>query len=379
LLGADWFTWIYRGLSLLLIACPCALVISTPAAIASGLASGARHGLLIKGGAALETLGMVRTVAFDKTGTLTEGQPRFTQLVTLHEGWDDDTIMAYAASVENLSEHPIARAIVDAANEQGIPFREVRDFRSVTGRGVIAKVADGQGGWKTIGIGNEELFADMGAGIPADAVTAAEALRSEGQTTMFLGSDDSVQGILAVADRVRPQAAATIAKLKELGIKRTVMLTGDNERVARAIAEQVGIDEIYAELMPEQKLDIIRNLEASDQKVAMVGDGVNDAPALATATVGIAMGGAGSDVALETADVVLMSDDLTRLPTAVGLSRRTRRTMIHNLTFALSVIAVLVISTLTVGIPLPLGVVGHEGSTVIVVLNGLRLLGYKDA
>lgn len=375
----SWNEAFYRSMTLLVVASPCALVISTPAAILSALANAARSGVLFKGGTSLEAASGITTITFDKTGTVTEGKARFTELVTLTGGWDADTILTYAASVENLSEHHIGRALVAGAEERGLPLRDVADFRAYIGLGVTGKVRDARGGWQMVAVGTEGLFNEIGAAIPAEAVSAIESLRDQGQTAVFVGDETSVQGIVAVADTVRPQAAAAIARLKEQGIKRIIMLTGDNERVAHAIAQQVGIEEYHANLMPEQKLEFIRGLQASGEKVAMVGDGVNDAPALATADIGIAMGGAGTDVALETADVVLMGDDLSRLPTAIGLSRRTRQTIIQNLTFALGVIAILVTSTLIVGIPLPLGVVGHEGSTVLVVLNGLRLLGYKDS
>jgi Cd2+/Zn2+-exporting ATPase len=272
-----------------------------------------------------------------------------------------------AASAERLSEHPLALAIVEGARERDLPLAEVQDFRAVPGKGLVAEVNGDE-----VAIGTPRLLADLGID-PSEANAIAGELRKQGKTTMLVGGASRVQGVIAVADTLRPSAKGVVGELKALGVDRTVMLTGDHEAVAQAIAAQVGVDEVQAGLLPEEKLETIHELE-QDGPVTMVGDGVNDAPALATATVGVAMGGAGSDVALETADVVLVADDLTKLPYAVSLSQRTRRTIVQNLTFSLVVIVTLVTLALTVGIPLPLGVVGHEGSTVIVVLNGLRLL-----
>ncbi|HET7094438.1 MAG TPA: HAD-IC family P-type ATPase, partial [Thermomicrobiales bacterium] len=316
----------------------------------------------------LEAMGVVRTVAFDKTGTLTHGRPTLTDIVAVPGGWSEAETLQLAASAEHLSEHHLAQAIVRAAGERGLPLLDAEAFQAIPSRGIVARV-DG----RDVAVGNAALFADLGGEASAAALDAADRLRAEGKSAVFVGDRAGVRGVIAVADTLRPSAPAVVAALKALGVGRTVMLTGDHERVAQAIASRLDIDDVYAGLLPEDKLVIIRNL-MKDGATAMVGDGVNDAPALATATIGVAMGGAGTDVALETADVVLMADDLTRLPYAVALSRRTRRTIRQNLTFALTVIAVLVVATLTIGIPLPLGVVGHEGSTVIVVLNGLRLL-----
>lgn len=357
----------YRSMTLLVVASPCALVISTPAATLSALANAARNGILVKGGNYLEDLGGVHTVAFDKTGTLTVGEPRLTDVVTIGS-WSERDLLATVAAVEVLSEHPLAQAIVAGARERNIELPEVTDFEAVTGRGVRGRI-----GGDTVLAGTDALLELEGVPVPDDLARVVEALREDGKTAMLVASGGRAIGVVAVADTVRPEAAAMIADLKALGVKRTVMLTGDNRTVALAVARQIGIDDVRASLMPDAKLDEIETLRR-DGGVVMVGDGVNDAPALATADIGVAMGGRGTDVALETADVVLMQDDLSRLPYAIDLSRRTRRTIRVNIGFSLSVIAVLVVSTLLVGIPLPLGVVGHEGSTVIVVLNGLRLL-----
>jgi Zn2+/Cd2+-exporting ATPase len=357
----------YRAITLLVVASPCALVISTPASTLSGLANAARNGILFKGSGYLEDLGSIETIGFDKTGTLTVGHPRLTDVVSLDNGWSEEELFRLAASAEYLSEHHLGVAMVEAAVDRGVPLSEPEAFRAIPGQGIVARV-DG----RDVAIGNQMLFSELGIDTRR-AQEIAATLREQGKSAVLVGDRTAVRGVIAVADMLRPHAAEVIEELRQLGVKRTLMLTGDHETVARAIGREVGIDEVYADLLPEEKLETIRRLELEGQ-VAMVGDGVNDAPALATATVGVAMGGAGTDVALETADVVLISDDLTRLPYAVSLSRRTRRTILQNLAFSLTVIVVLVISALTIGIPLPLGVIGHEGSTVIVVLNGLRLL-----
>jgi len=357
----------YRAITLLVVASPCALVISTPASTLSGLANAARNGILFKGSGHLENLGMVHTIAFDKTGTLTVGKPRVTDVVSFEGGWSADQMYLRAASAERLSEHPLALAIVDGARERGLELVETGGFRAVPGKGVVAQ-ADGN----QVAIGSPALFAGLGIDT-SNANAIADRLRQQGKTAMLVGSSNRIEGVIAVADTLRPSAAGVVTELKTLGVSRIVMVTGDHQSVAKAIAAQAGVADVRAGLLPEDKLETIRQLERAGP-VTMVGDGVNDAPALATATVGVAMGGAGSDVALETADVVLIADDLTRLPYAVALSQRTRRTIIQNLVFSLAVIVILVISALTAGISLPLGVVGHEGSTIIVVLNGLRLL-----
>ncbi len=367
LFGVDFGDAFYRAMTLLVVASPCALVISTPASTLAGLANAARNGVLFKGGGYLEDAGLVKIVAFDKTGTLTLGKPTLTDVIALDHAWNERDILSRAASAERLSEHHLGAAIVQGAVERGVTLEDVREFRAVPGKGILARL-NGQ----EILVGNDALFAELSVPV-RNAAAVADRLRAEGKTVMLVGDRTGVHGVIAVADVVRPGAADVIAALKRLGITRIVMLTGDHADVARAIARQVGITEVYADLLPEEKLLTIRRL-MRDGPVAMVGDGVNDAPALATATLGIAMGGTGTDVALETADVVLMADDLTKLPYAIALSRRTRRTIIQNLAFSLTVIAVLVTSALTVSIPLPLGVVGHEGSTIVVVLNGLRLL-----
>jgi Cd2+/Zn2+-exporting ATPase len=357
----------YRAMTLLVVASPCALVISTPASNLSALANAARHGVLFKGSGNLEDAGTITTIAFDKTGTLTEGKPSLTDLAPIAGGWDEERLLLAAASAERLSEHHLSYAMVNAAIKRGLVLVKPDEFTAWPGKGVVAQVLGSE-----IAVGNEMFLRERGVWLDGAEPIAAR-FREVGKSAVYVASDGEVVGVVAVADVLRPSAAGVIRDLHDLGITKTVMMTGDNRRVAQAIAAQVGIDDVAADLLPEAKLRMIEDL-AKAGPVAMVGDGVNDAPALAMATLGIAMG-KGSDVALETADVVLMADDLTRLPFAIALSRRTRTVIIQNLTFALAVIAILATLALTIGIPLPLGVVGHEGSTVIVVLNGLRLLG----
>ncbi len=371
--GQDRGAAFYRAITLLVVASPCALVISTPASTLSGLANAARNGILFKGSGYLEDLGQVDTIAFDKTGTLTLGQPSVTDVVSLGNGWSEADVVTLVASAENQSEHHISAAMLACAVDRGCALAPAEQFDSMPGKGIVATV-DG----RTVAVGNVYLFDELGVDT-ADATRVAEQLRREGKTAILAGDRTAVRGVIAMADTLRPNANAVVDALTRLGIRRTAILTGDHRAVARHIAHEVGITEYYGDLLPEQKLDVIRAMEAGDAdhspaRVAMVGDGVNDAPALATATVGIAMGGAGTDVALETAGVVLVADDLTKLPYAVGLSRRTRRIIMQNLGFSLAVIVTLITLVLTIGIPLPVGVIGHEGSTVIVILNGLRLL-----
>lgn len=370
----EFHTWFYRAMTLLVVASPCALVISTPASILSALANGARQGILFKGAVHLENAGVITAVAFDKTGTLTLGRPRVTDVIPW-DGVEEREMLSIAAAVERLSEHPLGMAVVQHAESNGygglIDEGKISGLRSVPGRGVRAEV-----GGRTIRIGNDALFESEGVTLPQKLGDQADTFREDGKTTMYLMADDAPLGVIAVADVIRSVSPEVIEELHRIGVEKTILLTGDNERAARAIARQVGIDEWRAGLLPEEKLDVIRELQQSGVKVAMVGDGVNDAPALATATLGIAMGAAGTDVALETADVVLMSDDLTKLPYAVELSRRARRIIMQNMTFALGVIVFFSIGAVVGLVPLPVGVIAHEGGTILVVSNGLRLLRF---
>lgn len=396
-MGWPFDTAFYRAMTLLVVASPCALVISTPASILSAIANAARHGILFKGGAHLENAARFEVVAFDKTGTLTTGRPQVTDVIPLNGAAGDDSatdsLLALAAAVEQRSEHPLAQAIVAAALERGLTLEQASQLQAFPGQGVQARLNG-----HLIRVGNQRLFETASGEAPdwAPEVRPVVAeLEAAGKTVMLVAvqeghlmTDDldvplqsaeawTPLGVIAVADTVRPAAREVIQALRALGVRRIVMLTGDNQRVAQAIGEQLGIDEVYAELLPEDKVTIVRRLKAQYGDIAVVGDGVNDAPALATASLGIAMGAAGTDVALETADVVLMADDLTKLPHIIALGRRARRVVKQNVAFSVGVIAVLITLTLLQGLPLPLGVVGHEGSTLVVVTNGLRLLGFR--
>ncbi len=359
----------YRGMVLLVVASPCALVISTPASILSAIANAARRGVLFKGGVHLENAASIKVVAFDKTGTLTHGKPVVTDVVAVN-GTSDDDLLRLAASAESRSEHPLGRAVTAAAKGRGLTITDPGDFEALPGKGIQATV-EGQ----PLVIGSPRMMEESGKHLEADFHDRITALESEGKTVLVVYNDHAM-GAIAVADQVREDARATVEALHRAGVDHVVMLTGDNQRVAAAIAEQTGVDAFFAELMPEDKVTQIKRLEETYGPIAMVGDGVNDAPALATATVGVAMGGAGTDVALETADIVLMADTLSRLPYVIELSKRANRVVWQNITFSLLVIVALIISTFVVDLPLPLGVVGHEGSTVLVVFNGLRLLAF---
>jgi Zn2+/Cd2+-exporting ATPase len=363
-----------RAMTLLVAASPCAVALGTPATILAGVAQAARNGVLVKGGAHLENLGRLKAIAFDKTGTMTHGKPEVTDVVAEPaSGKSEADVLSIAAGAESRSAHPLAQAVVRAAQTKGVPASAVEDVDSLTGRGLRA-VFDG----KTIYIGNKKLMEEFGVTLYGDLLAQGHALQETGKTLMWIAIDKTPIGLIALADTVRQEAAPTVKALHEIGVEQTIMLTGDNQRAASAIASKVGLTDFHANLLPEDKLTIIRELVKKHGQVAMVGDGVNDAPALANATVGIAMGGAGTDVALETADVALMGDDLSKLPFAVGLGRATRKIIKQNLTVALSVIAFLVIATLTGFLSMGIAVIFHEGSTLVVVANALRLLAYKQ-
>ena len=372
----------YRAMTLMVAASPCALVISTPAAVLSAIGNGARNGILFKGGAYMEKAAEICVVALDKTGTLTYGRPQATDVVAIpadgQHAISERELLAIAASAEARSEHPLAEAIVRAANEQQASISASTDFRAEVGRGVRARV-----GADEIRLGNLRYFESFsGTGLEW-AGREAMRLQQEGKTAVTVarvlpgGKQVRVLGIIGVADVLREDAAEVVRRLKSQGVQRVVMLTGDNRRVAHAIAEQVGVDEYFADLLPEDKVRVLKQIRQQFGTVAMVGDGVNDAPALASASIGIAMGAAGTDVALETADIVLMSDDLRKIPYLIALSRETRKTLITNISFSLSMIGVLIAGILVMDLPLPLSVLGHEGGTVLVSLNGLRLLAFS--
>lgn len=367
----------YHSMVMLVAASPCAVVVSAPSVLLSAIARAGRHGVLFKGGVHLESLGKVDVIAMDKTGTVTLGKPGVMEIWT-PDGVDQARLLQLAATLEQRSEHPLAAPVVAEVLRRGISLSEspLIEFHSHTGHGVHARV---DGVW--VGIGREGLFDTHDISIPPTLPPEAARIREQGQTALLIVAiDDSLAepmcGVIGVADQLRPDAAATFAALKRLGIRKLVILTGDHERVAKAIGATLHADEVRAGLLPDQKVVELARLADEGGMVAMVGDGVNDAPALATAQVGIAMGGAGTDVALEVADVVLMRDNLNSLPMAVWISRLARKRVRQNMIFAFGMIAVLVILTFF-DLPLWLGVLGHEGSTVIVVFNGLRLLWEK--
>ncbi|OJW81812.1 MAG: ATPase [Bacteroidetes bacterium 46-16] len=359
----------YRAMAVLVAASPCALAISTPSAVLSGIARAAKGGVLIKGGGPLEELGGLTAIAFDKTGTLTEGNPKLTHVVGLNNVSKDE-VLELAVAVEKLSDHPLASAIVKGGIDKlkkDIP--SAQNLEAVTGHGVKAEV----NGTKII-IGNQKLFKNISQPI----IKQVNKLEKEGNTTMIVQRDDQVIGLIALMDVPRKEAAGTLKELQLLGIKRMIMLTGDNQEVAEAVAKQIGITDAWGSLLPDQKVKSIEDLTVNNGKVAMVGDGVNDAPAMAKSTVGIAMGAAGSDVALETADIALMADKLNNLPFAIGLSRKSRKIIKQNLWISLGMVAILIPLTVLGITGIGPAVIGHEGSTLIVVFNGLRLLAYKQ-
>lgn len=372
-LDEDPATSFYRAMAVLVAASPCALAIATPSAILSGVARAARGGVLIKGGAPLEALGGLDAIAFDKTGTLTIGEPHLVDIVPYGDTSETE-LLEISGAVEALSDHPLAQAVVkDVKTRLGDNPREASDFANIIGQGVSAMV-----GGELVHIGKTALF-DEGAGtpLPDDLRARVEDLSANGRTTMIVRAGTRYLGAIGLMDTPRDTAKPVIADLRALGLKRMMMISGDNQNVANAVAKEVGLDVAFGDLMPEDKVTKIAELKAQGG-VAMVGDGVNDAPAMANATVGIAMGAAGSDVALETADIALMADDLETLPFAVGLSRQTSRIIRQNLWASLGIVAFLIPATLF-GLGIGPAVLIHEGSTLIVVFNALRLLGYKDS
>lgn len=359
----NWEVTIYRALIFLVVASPCALMASIMPALLSGIANGAKNGILFKSGAQLETMGKVRAIAFDKTGTLTTGKPQVIQIIPT-VGHSENEVLQTATALESYSEHPLGAAIVQAAQKKQLQLPIATDVQAKIGQGITGKINQ-----EIIAIGKADFVQTMGG-----LTQVSQQLQAEGKTLIWVARSGQLLGVIAVADTLRPEAPAMIKRLKQLGVEKIVMLTGDNKTTANYIAKQLGLDEVYAELLPEDKVKVIQQLQQQYQTVAMVGDGINDAPALAQASVGIAMGGAASDVALETADIVLMADRLEKLAQAIWLGRRTQNVVKQNIAFALSCIVLLLIANFAQNITLPLGVIGHEGSTVIVTLSGLRLL-----
>ena len=375
LIDETWSESLYRSLAVLVAASPCALAISTPSAVLSGVARAARGGVLIKGGRPLEDLGELTALAFDKTGTLTEGKPKLTDIESFGNIGHKE-LLEIAVAVEELSDHPLAKAVVrDGLKKLGkdIKIPDADDLEAVQGKGIKANY---QG--NTIYIGNLELFEDIHNGVPSEVSEKVRRLEAEGKTTMLIKRDDEFIGMLGLMDTPREKAKETLAQLKEIGIKKMIMLTGDNQKVADAVAREIGITEALGSLLPEEKVEAIKKLAQQENKLAMIGDGVNDAPAMANSTVGIAMGAAGSDVALETADIALMADKLETLPFAIGLSRKSKSVIKQNLWVSLGVVALLIPATIMSWASIGIAVAIHEGSTLIVVINALRLLGYKN-
>lgn len=369
LLGADWTTWLTRATVFIVAAAPCALVISIPITLVASLGTGARQGVLIKGGMYVEELAKIEVVALDKTGTITRGKPQVTDFVPFNEDMKKKQMLSLAAGIEGRSEHPLAQAVVQYAAEQGILPAQIKGFRALSGAGAQATWQD-----RNVYIGSPALFGEE-LGIDLDKLTTEiEQLQAEGKTVVVLGDETAVYGLIAIRDNIRENSRQAIQNLHKAGIKKVVMLTGDNVRTAQAIAREVGIDEFFADLKPEDKVIKVRELAASYGHVAMVGDGVNDAPALAEATVGIAMGAAGTDVALETADVALMADDLEKLVYALKLARRNQSVVNQNLGLSAVVIGTLVIGAVVGVFTLPLAVLGHEISEFVVIGSGLRML-----
>jgi Cd2+/Zn2+-exporting ATPase len=374
LMGGAWSEWTYRALVLLVIACPCALVIATPVSIVSGLTALARRGVLIKGGAHLEAVGKLRALAVDKTGTITQGRPQVTGIIPTSDMTEEE-VLRRAAAIDAHSEHPLAKAVVIAAQAKGITWVESTQYQSVTGRGATA-IIDGHPHF----IGNHKMAHELGICSPEIEARLTE-IENKGQSLAILGHtphegcEGKILGILAIGDTMRPEAANALTLLHDAGIEKVVMLSGDNQRTVDAIARQAGIDEAYGDLMPEQKIEHIKRLMAEHHYVGMIGDGVNDAPALALASVGIAMGAIGSDTAIETADMALMKDDLTRVAEAIALGRRTLRIIQFNVAFALIVKAVFLILAFTGHTSLWLAILADTGATLLVIMNALRLLG----
>lgn len=362
----------YRAMAVLVAASPCALAISTPSAVLSGVARAARGGVLVKGGKPLEELGSLTAIAFDKTGTLTEGKPKLTGVYSLN-GLSEEQLLEIVIAVEKLSDHPLAAAIVKGGQERlrkDVPAAS--NVSAIQGRGIKA---DYQG--STIHVGNKELFTEKNSQLPDDIRAKAEELEKQGNTTMLVQQNDNYIGIVTLMDVARADAKETLAQLENVGIRRMIMLTGDNQKVAEAIAKEIGITDAWGNLLPEQKVQAIEKLRTNEKKVAMVGDGVNDAPAMAKSTVGIAMGAAGSDVALETADIALMADKLSNLPFAIGLSRKAHTIIRQNIVISLGMVVILIPLTILGIVHMGPAVIGHEGSTLVVVFNALRLLAYK--
>ncbi|MED4041160.1 heavy metal translocating P-type ATPase [Niallia taxi] len=372
LFGGDWSEWIYQGLAVLVVGCPCALVVSTPVAVVTAIGNAAKNGVLIKGGIHLEEAGALKAIAFDKTGTLTKGVPAVTDIVTY--GGNENELLTITAAIEKGSQHPLASAIMRKAEENGLNFNgvTVEEFQSITGKGVKAKANN-----EMYYVGSPNLFEELQQTIENSIKENITRMQTEGKTVMVLGTEKEILSLIAVADEMRESSKEVISKLNHMGVE-TVMLTGDNQRTAEAIGKQVGVSDIKADLLPEDKLNFIKELRGKHQSVAMVGDGVNDAPALAASSVGVAMGGAGTDTALETADIALMSDDLSKLPYTIKLSRKALAIIKQNITFSLAIKLVALLLVMPGWLTLWIAIFADMGATLIVTLNSLRLLKVKE-
>lgn len=373
--GADWDTWIYQGLAALVVGCPCALVISTPVAIVTAIGNAAKNGVLIKGGIHLEEMGAIKAIAFDKTGTLTKGIPMVTDYLPQSHA-NSNELLSIAAALEKGSQHPLASAIMKKAEDENAAYQDIsiEEFSSITGKGIKGIFQN-----QMYYVGSPNLFEELlSNGIPSELKATIARLQKQGKTVMAAGTSKEVLGLIAVADVLRENSKNVIGNLHSMGIQKTIMLTGDNEGTANAIGEQVGVSDIKAELLPQDKLRYIKDLRKKYDRVAMVGDGVNDAPALAASTVGIAMGGAGTDTALETADIALMADDLGKLPFTVKLSRKALSIIKQNITFSLGIKLVALLLVIPGWLTLWIAIFADMGATLIVTLNGLRLLRIKD-
>lgn len=370
--GGDWNKWLYQGLSILVVGCPCSLVISTPVSIVSAIGNAAKNGVLVKGGVYLEEIGHLRAIAFDKTGTLTKGKPVVTDFIATSSETDIN-YLSIISSLESLSQHPLASAILNEADKTNVDYKsiQIEDFQSITGKGLT-------GIHQNIRyyIGSPKLFSASVIEETAVKVQYRQ-FQEQGKTAMYFGTDEQILGVIAVSDEVRDSSAAVISELHKLSIEHTIMLTGDNTKTAESIGKQLGVTEIKGDLMPQEKLDSIKALRTTYNKVAMVGDGINDAPALAASTVGIAMGGAGTDTALETADVALMGDDLQKLPFIVRLSRQTLKVIKQNITFSLGIKLLALLLVIPGWLTLWIAIVADMGATLLVTLNGLRLMKVK--
>ena len=371
LFSAAWSTWVYQGLAVLVVGCPCALVVSTPVAVVTAIGNAANNGVLIKGGIHLEEAGALKAIAFDKTGTLTKGVPAVTDIVT-YSGNEND-LLTITAAIEKGSQHPLASALMREAESRGLDFDKlvVEDFQSITGKGVKAKVNN-----EMYYVGSPKIFEEIHGVLESNQKRQINDIEAQGKTVMVLGNEEEILSLIAVADEIRETSKAVINQLNKIGIE-TVMLTGDNERTAREIGKQVGVSDVKASLLPEDKLNFIKELYGKHKKVGMVGDGVNDAPALAASTVGVAMGGAGTDTALETADIALMSEDLNQLPYTIKLSRKAVAIIKQNITFSLAIKLLALLLVIPGWLTLWIAIFADMGATLLVTLNSLRLLKRK--